>query len=111
MYALYLSNDELLVIFDLYTLHRSQKRRQLDRHPYYTRQFTGAKSRSVERYDTYHYISILSTLERLLSDSSVIEHLETFPCRICNDGVIEDFCDAATFKNHLCSHKTPRPYK
>lgn len=60
------------------------------------------QSRSVERYDTYHYISILSTLERLLSDSSVIEHLETFPSRIRNDGVI-----AATFKNHPLFSQDP----
>ena len=64
------------------------------------RQFTGAKSCSVARYDTYHYISILATIKRLLMDSSVIEHLETFPSRIRKDGIIEDFCDGATFRNH-----------
>jgi hypothetical protein len=35
-----------------------------------------------------------------MMDSSVIEHLEGFPSRIRNDGIIEDFCDGATFKNH-----------
>ena len=64
------------------------------------RQFTGAKSRSVERYDTYHYISILATIEQFLMDSSVIEQLETFPSRIRNDGIIEEFCVGTTFRNH-----------
>ena len=67
----------------------------------------GAKSRSVERYDTYHYISILATIERLLMDSSVIEHLETFLSCIRNDGIIEDFCDAATFRNHPLFSQDP----
>ena len=71
------------------------------------RQFTGAKSRSVEKYDTYHYVSILATIEQLLMDSSVIEHLETFPSRIRNDGIIEDFCDGATFRNHPLFSQDP----
>ena len=40
-------------------------------------------------------------------DSSVIEHLETFPSRIRNDGIIEDFCDAATFRNHPLFSQDP----
>ena len=72
------------------------------------RQFTGAKSRSVKRYDTYHYISILATIERLLMDSSVIEQLETFLSRIRNDGIIEDFCDSTTFRNHPLFSQDPK---
>ncbi len=71
------------------------------------RQFTGAKSRSVLQYDTYHYIPILSTIERLLSDSSIIENLQSFPSRIRTDGIIEDFCDAAIFKNHPLFSQDP----
>ena len=63
----------------------------------YCRQFTGSKSRSVARYDTYQYIPIFSTLRKLLSDSTVAEQIEGFSSRICKDGLIEDFCDGSGF--------------
>ncbi len=59
------------------------------------------------RSDTYHYVPILSTIEQLLNDNSIIEHLEGFPSRIRNDGVIEDFCDANVFKNHPLFSRDP----
>ena len=40
-------------------------------------------------------------------DSSVIEHLEAFPSCIHNDGIIEDFCDGATFRNHAFFSQDP----
>jgi hypothetical protein len=43
-----------------------------------------------------------------MMDSSVIEHLEGFPSRIRNDGIIEDFCDGATFKNHPLFSQDPK---
>ena len=71
------------------------------------RQFTRTKSRSVARYDTYHYISILATIERHLMDSSVIEHLETFPSCIRIDGIIEDFFNGANFWNNPLFSQDP----
>ena len=59
----------------------------------YCRQFTGSKSRSVLRCDTYHYVLLFSTLRKLLSDATIAEEIETFPSRIRKDGLIEDFCD------------------
>ena len=59
------------------------------------------------RYDTYHYIPILPTIEQLLSDNSVIEHLEAFPSRIHDDGTIKDFCAANVFKNHPLFSQDP----
>ena len=37
----------------------------------------------------------------------MIEQLETFPSRIRNDGIIEDFCDVAIFKNHPLFSQDP----
>lgn len=71
------------------------------------RQFTGARSRFIERHDIYHYIPISATLKRILADNSVIEHLDGFLSRIRIDGNIEDFCDGATFKNHPLFKEDP----
>ena len=35
------------------------------------------------------------------------EHLEAFPSRIRNDGIMEDFCDGATFKSHPLFSQDP----
>ena len=79
--------------------------------PVYARQFTGAKSRSVVRYDTYQYIPIFSTLRKLLSDNTIAEQIEEFPTRIHKDGVIEDFCDGSLFKSHPLFSKDEKHYK
>jgi hypothetical protein len=49
----------------------------------------------------------LATIEGLLMDNSVIEHLETFRPRIHNDDIIEDFCDGSTFRNHPLFSQDP----
>lgn len=54
----------------------------------------------MERYDTYHYIPILQTLEGLLSDSSIQEEIENTHARIRTDNMLEDFCDGSVFKEH-----------
>ena len=62
--------------------------------------FTGDKRKLVSRCDTIQYVPIISTLEKLLKDPCVIEEIDSLPRRIHNNGILEDFCDGTTFKEH-----------
>ena len=68
--------------------------------PEYTQALSGVKRRLVQRYDTYQYIPLLSSLQRLLRDKSVLKQVETCKERIHNDGRIEDICDGTNFSRH-----------
>ena len=47
----------------------------------------------------------MQTLKRLLNDPTINEQIESPHNR--NDGLIEDFCDAALFKQHPLFSKDP----
>ena len=68
--------------------------------PQYVPRFSGAKRNLVQRWDTYQYIPLLTTLRKLLSDATVMEQIDQLPNRIHQDGKIEDFCDGERYKNH-----------
>ena len=68
--------------------------------PYHISQFTGAKRRLVEVYDSYQYVPLLESLRILLSDPTVIEQIEQCQNRIRTDGTLQDFCDGELFKQH-----------
>ena len=61
-------------------------------------------TRFVLRYD---YVPLFSTLRKLLSDTTIVEEIETCPSRIRNGDLIEDFCDGSVFKNHPLFSKDP----
>ena len=54
------------------------------------------------RYDTFHYVPLLKTVERLLQDDSVLEEIQNCSQRVCNDDCLEDFCDGDLFQ---CRHE------
>ena len=56
--------------------------------PYYDSSFTGAKRRLVEKQYTYQYIPLLSSLQSLLSDPSVMDEVEQCQHRVHTDGII-----------------------
>lgn len=62
--------------------------------------FSGSKTRLKEKHDTFQYVSLLTTLKRLLCDDSVIKEIEDFPNRICSNGLLEDFCDGSMYREH-----------
>ena len=68
--------------------------------PYYDSIFTGPKRRLVEKQDTYQYIPLLSSLQSLLSDRSVMDQIEQCQHRFHKDGIMEDVCDAKCFSEH-----------
>ena len=76
--------------------------------PYMSDQFTGSKRRQIERYDTYHYIPILKTLEGLLLDPSIQEEIENTHTRVHGDNKLEDFCDGSVFKEHILFTTDPK---
>ena len=75
--------------------------------PYPAVQFTGSKRREILRYDTFHYIPLLKTLEVLLQDESIQEEVHNCSARIRNDGKLEDFCDGSVFKQHELFSSNP----
>ena len=75
---------------------------------YDTYQFTGIKRRCVRRYDTYHYVPFLKTLEALLTDSSVIEEIEHCQSRVRTDDKLEDFCDGRVFQEDSLFSRDPK---
>jgi len=65
---------------------------------YYSLRFSGNKRSFVEQRDSFQYISLFKTLERLLKDSSVLEFIDNPHKRI--DDKLEDFCDGELVCNH-----------
>ena len=75
--------------------------------PEYAPQFSGAKHRLTEKWDTYQYVPLFRLLEALLSDSTVLEQVEECSKRIRTDGLLEDFCDGTLYRNHPLFFKIP----
>lgn len=42
----------------------------------YRHQFSGSKRRYVERWDTFQYVSLLSSLKQLLNDDTILEEID-----------------------------------
>lgn len=76
--------------------------------PYETYQFTGPKRKCVRRYDTYYYVPLLKTLQRLLNDSTVLEEVEKCSHRIRTDNMLEDFCDGSVFSKSTFFTNDPK---
>ena len=55
--------------------------------PQCTVQFSGSKRRLTERFDTFQYISLLSTLSKLLSDCDIRAQIQECHKRVRNDDV------------------------
>ena len=66
--------------------------------PCYSLRFSGNKRSFVEQHDSFQYIPLFKTLERLLKDSSVLEFIDNPHKRI--DDKLEDFCDGELVCNH-----------
>lgn len=73
----------------------------------YRPQFSGAKRRLTEKWDTYQYVPLIPSLSKLLRDDTVLEQIDTCPQRIHADGLIEDFCDGALFTHHPLFSQDP----
>ena len=73
--------------------------------PYYPAQFSGTKRSLVEKRDSFQYIPIYSTLERILKDQTILEYIENPHKR--TDDVLEDFCDGELFGNHALFSRDP----
>ena len=73
-------------------------------------QFSGAKRRLTEKWDTYQYVPLIPSLSKLLRDDMVLEQIDTCPQQIHADGLIEDF--VMELFSHITpfSHKTPMLY-
>ena len=56
--------------------------------PYHHSIGTGVKRRLVEVQDSYQYVPLLTSLQALLSDSSVLEEIYQLPSRVHTDGLI-----------------------
>ena len=75
--------------------------------PQYTPRFSGSKRRLVEKWDSYQYIPLLTSLKALLCDSSIQEQIQQLPNRFHKDGRIEDFCDGTRFNRHPLFSQNP----
>lgn len=75
--------------------------------PEYVPQFSGAKRRLSQKWDTYQYVPLLSSLKALLQDSTIMEQIEQCPHRIRKDGLIEDICDGERFQQHPIFSQDP----
>ena len=73
--------------------------------PYYANQFTGSRTRLKERYDTFQYVPLEDTLQKLLKDDTILEQIEK--SRIRSDGLIEDYCDGSIFREHPLFSEDP----
>ena len=71
--------------------------------------FSGDKREVVPVWDTFQYVPIIKTLERLLEDKTVQEEIENFSQRVCqNSDILEDVCDGSRFKEHPLFSIDPR---
>ena len=52
----------------------------------------------MEKRDSFQYIPLLNTLEKLLEDNTIIEYIDKPHQR--SDDNLEDFCDSELFTNH-----------
>ena len=52
------------------------------------------------RWDTFQYVPLLNTLERLIQDPDIREEIEAFPRRVRGNSLQEDFCDGKLFREH-----------
>ena len=66
--------------------------------PYYPARFSGSKRSLVEKRDSFQYVPLLQTLEKLLEDRTIIEYIDNPHQRL--DDKLEDFCDGELFNNH-----------
>jgi len=66
--------------------------------PYYPVRFTGSKRSLVEKHDSFQYVPLLNTLEKLLEDRTIIEYIDNPHQRL--DDKLEDFCDGELFTSH-----------
>lgn len=60
-----------------------------------------------EKWDTYHYIPLFSSLKQLLIDDTVIEQIEQCSSRIRSDNKLSDFCDGTRFSSHELFSQDP----
>ena len=74
---------------------------------YFAPHLTGIKRRLIEKWDTYQYVPLFSSLNQFLSDDSVIEQIDQFPLRIRSDGQLNDFCDGTRYSNHELFSQDP----
>lgn len=58
------------------------------------------KRRLIEKWDTYQYVPLIPQLCKLLSDTTIIDQIDTFASHVHTTGLIEDFCDGSVFSNH-----------
>ena len=75
--------------------------------PEFVPQFSGTKRRLTEKWDTFQYIPLLSSLKQLLSDESIVEQVDYCPQRVHSDGILEDFCDGDRFSSHPVFSQDP----
>ena len=68
--------------------------------PEYVPRFSGEKRELVQRWDTIQYVPILSTIQKLFEDDGIVDQIYSFPKRILNDNMMEDFCDGNLYKTH-----------
>lgn len=64
--------------------------------PYYPTRFNGSKRSLIEKRDSFQYVLILQSLERLLQDKSILDYIENPHDR--SDELLEDFCDGEVVK-------------
>ena len=68
--------------------------------PEYVPRFSGDKRELVPRWDTFQYMPLLSTLDKLIQEPDVLDKVERFPQRMCSSSLQEDFCDRTLFCEH-----------
>ena len=59
----------------------------------------------MEKRDSFQYIPLFSTLEKLLQDRTVFDYIDNPHGR--SDGKLEDFCDGELVKNHPIFSENP----
>ena len=59
----------------------------------------------MEKRDSFQYIPLFSTLEKLLQDRTVLDYIDNPHGR--SDGKLEDFCDGELVKNHPIFSENP----
>jgi len=75
--------------------------------PYHEAACSGSKRRLIEKQDTYQYVFLLSSLQTLLLDQSVLNQIEQCPYRTRSDGNLQDICDGELFHSHPLFSNNP----